>query len=767
MKNVIDRLFTGHTANLRDWIRYIYVVLILILSLFLSSCAVTGTSPPSFGYNFIFSPGQHISKLIEQNEFEDAETVYEREIDFFDKSKKYDVILKCLANQLNILVEKEIEPIIKNITSIHWPCSSDNWQDIKDLISMSKAAIDNYDRRLIFKNTDSVLPSINVLNERIIYLENEMSLYASIAFRDYEELQTKNFFMQYPLELEPKEFLAKHCDVIYNKAKSMSSDQIKSVYEIYFDYFDENIINIIASQYYQAALYEFNVKTIDISSIIKALKKAMSDNISLKIIPGVKFNFIDATSFSLVTKGEIEFPVAIDVDLPIPSEKICLNDALKCSQFNDAEVVIIIETALARNTRHIVKMNGVQSEFQNGTTRELSSNYNMAQIELNGAQQNLMQAQMELTRINNLYCQGYACLGKVIAQVAAASTVGKAKSLVEQLTQKLSQTPMYDEVPIYQPYKFNKVSVSSSKVTTVNYYVIDKLSKTFFTGTFDAKQKKEFIVNYGIHERDKDYEKNIFNCDKEEDIVHFEESSINVKLSDIIDNYLSNRTKHIKIPNMVKLREDILEKRNKRLNEIKKLKYDVKPSIKDRRFESVVVVCHPGGALGAGFFVADDLVLSNYHVIEGTKYVEMKLFDGQETFGKVIDYDIRLDLALIKSQAIGIPVQISDDKTLTLGNSVEAIGHPKGFEFSITRGIISGLRKIKSSYAPGGKEILFIQTDAAINPGNSGGPLYLSDKVVGVNTQKLAATEIEGICFAIHYSEIIEFISKSIGGKER
>ena len=73
--------------------------------------------------------------------------------------------------------------------------------------------------------------------------------------------------------------------------------------------------------------------------------------------------------------------------------------------------------------------------------------------------------------------------------------------------------------------------------------------------------------------------------------------------------------------------------------------------------------------------------------------------------------------------------------------------------------MISALRRLPSTYAPGGKEILFVQTDAAINPGNSGGPLFIEDEVVGMNTQKLAKVEVEGLGFALHFSEINAFMS--------
>jgi hypothetical protein len=114
---------------------------------------------------------------------------------------------------------------------------------------------------------------------------------------------------------------------------------------------------------------------------------------------------------------------------------------------------------------------------------------------------------------------------------------------------------------------------------------------------------------------------------------------------------------------------------------------------------------------------------------------------------------------------VPIPSSLYDNQTLPLGETVEAIGHPGGLEFSITRGIISGLREITSTYAPGGKPIRFIQTDAAMNPGNSGGPLFLNNNVIGVNTQKVASIAIEGLGFAIHYSELSDFLSRVTKGQ--
>ena len=314
--------------------------------------------------------------------------------------------------------------------------------------------------------------------------------------------------------------------------------------------------------------------------------------------------------------------------------------------------------------------------------------------------------------------------------------------------------------PIYKPYSFNKATIDVAKEATVHYYVIDRLTNTYLRDTFDARQTQTFTVAYNVHDEDRNHDLQPSGTDKEEDVIAFEEKPVEVKLSSILDQFVVEEANLRPLPPLAQIREDVLEDKNKALIAYRSRQYEATPT-DDDRFSNVVVVFHPGGGIGTGFYVRDDLVLTNYHVTEGSRFVEMKLFSGQETFGKVISNDIRLDLALIKVQARGKPVTFFTDLSLPLGQTVEAIVHPRGLQFSITRGVISALREIESRYMKGGKKVRFIQTDTAINPGNSGGPLFLGGRVVGVNTQKLAATELEGLSFAIHYSEVLDFLEKN------
>ena len=280
------------------------------------------------------------------------------------------------------------------------------------------------------------------------------------------------------------------------------------------------------------------------------------------------------------------------------------------------------------------------------------------------------------------------------------------------------------------------------------------------------ERKKTFEVAYQVHENDPDKSSHLSSADTEEDVVEWEEAASSIKLSQLIDHYVANAGQSQKLPSLTALRKEMLEDKYMALAKYEANTFSARP-LNDPRFDSVVVIYTGEGSLGSGFFVKPDTVLTNWHVVEDKKFVELKMYDGQETFGKTMVTDVRLDLALIKVQRRGNPVQFYTGKTLDLGATVEAIGHPKGLEFSITRGVISALRSddsFASIRTVGGDAVLLIQTDAPINKGNSGGPLFLGDKVIGVNAQGGKKDRSEGLNFAIHYSEVLNFLRENLPG---
>ncbi|XHU95253.1 MAG: trypsin-like peptidase domain-containing protein [cyanobacterium endosymbiont of Rhopalodia gibba] len=166
---------------------------------------------------------------------------------------------------------------------------------------------------------------------------------------------------------------------------------------------------------------------------------------------------------------------------------------------------------------------------------------------------------------------------------------------------------------------------------------------------------------------------------------------------------------------------------------------------------------------GSGFILSKDgKILTNAHVVAGTKVVTVTLKDGRTFEGKVLGTDPLTDVAVIKIEANDLPkVQQGNSDNLQVGEWAIAIGNPLGLDNTVTTGIISATKRLSSQVGVGDKRIEFIQTDAAINPGNSGGPLLNSDgQVIGMNTAIIQ--NAQGIGFAIPINKAERIANKLI-----
>ncbi len=154
-------------------------------------------------------------------------------------------------------------------------------------------------------------------------------------------------------------------------------------------------------------------------------------------------------------------------------------------------------------------------------------------------------------------------------------------------------------------------------------------------------------------------------------------------------------------------------------------------------------------SLGSGFIISSDgYILTNAHVVGSADGITVRLTDKREFKAKMIGFDKRTDVALIKIEATGLPkITQGDPNALKVGEWVLAIGSPFGFDNSVTAGIVSA----KGRSLPQENYVPFIQTDAAINPGNSGGPLFnMKGEVIGINSQIYSRSGgYMGLSFAI------------------
>lgn len=184
---------------------------------------------------------------------------------------------------------------------------------------------------------------------------------------------------------------------------------------------------------------------------------------------------------------------------------------------------------------------------------------------------------------------------------------------------------------------------------------------------------------------------------------------------------------------------------------------------------------------GSGIIIGKNdtelLMVTNYHVVEGADSLSVTFVDGQVYEAKIKGTESAYDLAVVAVPLKNIDsstlsqiavAAIGDSDSLKVGQQVVAIGNALGYGQSVTTGIVSAVDRTVStsssetgSSSSAGSANTYIQTDAAINPGNSGGALVnMKGELVGINSAKIASSEVEGMGYAIPVSKVSEIIER-------
>lgn len=172
---------------------------------------------------------------------------------------------------------------------------------------------------------------------------------------------------------------------------------------------------------------------------------------------------------------------------------------------------------------------------------------------------------------------------------------------------------------------------------------------------------------------------------------------------------------------------------------------------------------------GTGVILSQDgYIITNSHVVEGARAIDVLLTDGREFSAQMVGSDSLSDLAVLYIDAQNLSqAEFGDSDALRVGDTVVAIGDPLGVQLrgTMTNGIVSAINR---DITTGGRTMTLIQTNCALNSGNSGGPLInCYGQVVGINTMKIgdyvsSSAGVEGLGFAIPSTTVKEIVDQLI-----
>ena len=729
--------------------------IVLCLPICLASCKTTAG-----GGRVVSEPGDPadlVAALLDEGKIVAASDVVAAKEAFFAGAVG-DPDVKAVLDRLTGALEYKFSPVLAEIRDqadgVTWPVPQSQWADTRRVLSDARGKLDELQGIAIFKYPRYQPKQYGAARAALQAKEDMIRSGASAAFAAFSLESGKDFFALYPVPLDAPSFLEEN-ESVWKKAMSgMSASQTDLFLSTYGKNLPASARKQMAEQYFKSLCPKGG--NADLKDILAAYEQCEAAGMPLEKIPGIKVAFLQVTSPDLIKDKAIDFPINVKVDVPLEASKASMRKMFSHKAVQEADILVLMNVAVSKAKRVVGENQKIESMYVASYRQEENPEYEIVRAELEAATSQYHAAQSKTTT---------SWLVSITAHWIEESDkdelVGETTKRMNELKAKLRETPKYISVPSYQPYPVTKAHMDIYKFATVNYYIVDKRKKVFFRDTFDVNEKTFFTVCYDLQDSDPNRDKYLQSSVLEKDVVRYEMEPVVVNLSDLLDQFAGRPSAWKKYASMEAVHRAVAKDTSvaqARHND-ETFEYD---KYYDKRFDSVVVVRNLGKGLGSGFYVTEDLVLTNYHVVEENSYVSLKLFDKREVMGRVIARDPVKDLALIQADIKQKPVVFYDKRTIPLGVTVESIGHPGGLEFTITRGALSSIRKATPlNYDESREKVLYIQSDASINGGNSGGPMFYGNYVVGVNDFKLLEVSghvAEGLNFAIHYSEVFKFL---------
>lgn len=479
--------------------------------------------------------------------------------------------------------------------------------------------------------------------------------------------------------------------------------------------------------------------------------------------------YLDLTAASFKNRNVFDFQITFTPDLTLKLSP-ATEAVFAGGDLSGFDFVFVTDLTVAKVSREFKTNLDVKSRYQSGTRSVHNPDYVTAQTNYQRAMADMQNAQFRSSQPKA--CAGFGC---ALIGLADGIAVASTRARVEQASAALSTTPPMLDQPVFSEYTYRAVDINANKTADVHYYVIDVKGKTVLKSSFQVNDHEAFNVAYNLRDDDPDRSSITRNLKNEEEVVAWEKEPLVVSLAALFAPENLSRAEKAPFRDSPTFLASLSSRTyanaapsygagasTTRTATVASPDVSTAPStgstIADSRYDSILIVRNDKG-MGTGFYVTPDLVLTAYHVVQGSSLVEMTYYDGTKTYGRVVDHDVRLDLALIRPQQAGKPLSIHSGP-LRLGETVEAIGHPKGYEFTITRGVISAMRKQKSANIGSSSLVEFVQTDTPISQGNSGGPLFLNGAVIGVNDWIRVDKGSQNLNFSVSFNEIRSYLDR-------
>ena len=654
-----------HIGNVNAIVCRGLVVGLVVLGLVGCQPQTVGSGVLGSKYNFLYTQADHIKELLDQDKPLEASQVYSAEQQFFHGTgNKYTDLLTRLRSDVEAHFAVLVKPVADDLAATAWPEPPEAWPELRDHVVAANALRKELRSQDIVQWGSRSLVQAQ-LTDAVDDLRKRLTATAPTQLMSYGLLTDPPFEEVFPIDVQVAELLADRQAQVAELVASYDQDQLLALHARYGDELPNAVSDRLAERYVVLATDAAAAKTGNwLQARLQSLHQAEENGFTVPEALAARIRVIDISSRTSVAAKQLDFRVDLAKDLPASLEEAKLDDALSGNSADKGDAVVLIDIAATKVERDISNYQPISSERQIGTQTIPNPAYAGAQNAVVQAQFVLQSAQMTKLQIDNQYCTGLGCLAKGVAQIGAAARVSQAQKQLSNAMMALQSTPVVIDEPVFANYQFRRADVHARKSALVSYYVLDNRANRMYKDSFEVVDTRDFTVPYGLAQEDRYLREHLSGSDSEQDIDDYEKDSMTVEVGRLLQQCFAHHAAGMPIPSLSALRKTIVADKNTVLAKFEPERVkEVGHSEFDDLADSVVEIFNrENSGLGAGFYVTDELVITNQHVVDGARFVELKLHSGQESFGKVIAEDVRRDLALVKVEARGAPVSFYDGK---------------------------------------------------------------------------------------------------------
>lgn len=493
-----------------------------------SSAAVQGggstasqASNSARSYNVFFDQSDHLKELVAASDWSGVVTLYSRERSYFTQNRDNAAVTTGLAKAANALAAERavaLRAAAGAISAVSWPAPPARWPAAAKAVKDADAAIDAFGSEPILTLATNIPPEKASLQSAVTTLRDRIASSAGNAFAEFDHRGDADFFADYPVDVDRGETIRAALPTLLVRLASASPAEIGALVGRYgADMRDEDRERVSGLAFQSLVRSEAGGKDPSLDDVLDALARAEQMGIEPGTLDEPRIRFVEITSRTLLKEGQIEFPVAVDVDLPVDFGKASLDTALGQVASDGLDYLIVFDVAVARAIRRVATQDRVSSQFQSSVRYEPNPARTTRALAVQQAQANLQGVNIRAST----GCIGCGLIPALIHAAAMASARQDAETALQSAIRQLEAEPVNLEKPVWSGYSFNRANIDSRKVMSINYYVIDLKERTYFKSFVTVNEQQAFVVPYQLHDKDRNRSQHLTGANTEDDVSSF------------------------------------------------------------------------------------------------------------------------------------------------------------------------------------------------------------------------------------------------------